>query len=58
MELELIRHIRNSIAHGLLKQSGKFFIIEDYTKQSRKNLSAYGKIKTTKIKELLEAYIN
>lgn len=58
IELDFIRHIRNSIAHGLLKKSGKYFIIEDYTNQSRRNLSAYGKIKTTKIKELLETYIN
>lgn len=58
IELDLIRHLRNSIAHGLLRLSGKFFIIEDYNDHSRRNLSAYGKIKTTKIKDLLENYIN
>lgn len=58
IELDFIRHIRNSIAHGLLKKAGKYFIIEDYTNQSRRNLSAYGKIEAKKIKELLETYIN
>lgn len=57
LTLDFIRHLRNSIAHGLIESSGNYFIIYDYYDKNEKDLSAIGKIGKEKIKSILERYI-
>lgn len=54
--ISLLRHLRNSIAHGNIHQDGKYFIIKDYYNSKNKKLSAYGKIQIEKIREIVNEY--
>ncbi len=54
--IALLRHLRNSIAHGSLHQVGKFFELKDWDDDKKTNLTALGKFDKTRIKRILELF--
>ena len=54
--ISLLRHLRNSIAHGNLHQNGNYFELEDWDNSKKDNLTALGKFDKNRIKRLLELF--
>lgn len=54
--IALLRHLRNTIAHGGIRQNGKYFELEDWDDDKKNNITALGKFDKIRIKRILELF--
>ena len=54
--IALLRHLRNAIAHGCIRQNGKYFELEDWDDDNKTNITALGKFDKIRIKRILELF--
>lgn len=54
--IALLRHLRNAIAHGCIRQNGKYFELEDWDDGKKTNITALGKFDKIRIKRILELF--
>lgn len=54
--IALLRHLRNAIAHGCIRQNGKYFELEDWDDDNKNNITALAKFDKIRIKRILELF--
>ena len=54
--IALLLHLRNAIAHGCIRQNGKYFELQDWDDDNKTNITAIGKFDKIRIKRLLELF--
>lgn len=56
--ISFLRHLRNSIAHGYLREKGNYFILEDWDDSKKTNLTAKGRFTQKRIENVLNLFIS
>ena len=54
--IALLRHLRNAIAHGCIRQNGNYFEMEDWDDDNKNNITALAKFDKIRIKRILELF--
>ena len=55
--ISFLRHLRNAIAHGYLKEDGNYFVVEDWDDEKKTNLTAKGRFTKKRIEDVLDLLI-